>query len=194
VHEEHQRSFYAMEATSGEGPRPVFVALTGTAQLETDFLQQSYIDQLPASGFHVVAPVRICATDGSNNACAAGTVSTADGRTWEPWFDGVADGNVDQYQDEGTDVRFIEAAVKCVATEFDIDQSRIFVGGISAGGTLTNRALTFNSDFFAGGIPASGEWYRADGVGIEAEDVGELIVEGSAAPPEYIAGRTDSHD
>ena len=72
--------------------------------------------------------------------------------------------------------------MKCAATRYDIDQTRIFIGGISAGGTVTNRALTFSSNFFAGGVPASGEWYRTDGVPISVENVGDVIVDGRAAP------------
>ncbi len=181
-HEARERSFYALEAAEGEGPRPVFVALTGTAELEASFMRASFIQTLPSIGVHVVAPVRVCATAGSNAQCASGSVSTMDGRTWEPWFDGVLETNTEQYMDEGTDVRYIEAVVKCAATRFNIDQSQVYVGGISAGGTLTNRALTFNSEFFAGGAPASGEWYRTDGAGITEEDVGGLIVEGRVAP------------
>ncbi len=176
------RSFSVLPAESGVGERPVFVSLTGTAQLENDFMRNAYIDQLPAEGITVISPIRICSAGGSNASCNTGRVVTEDGRTWEPWFDGVASSNTEQYLDEGTDVRFIERMVQCVATRFNVDQSKIFIGGISAGGTLTNRALTFRSDFYAGGIPASGEWLRTDGVSIEDEDVGDLVVEGRAGP------------
>ncbi len=178
----YTRSFRILPAITGTGPRPVFVSLTGTAEMETDFMRATFIDQLPAQGFTVISPVRICAANGTNSVCGSGTVTTQDGRTWEPWFDGVAQGNTAQYQDAGTDVRFFERAVKCAATRFDIDQTRIFVGGISAGGTATNRALTFSSGFFAGGAPASGEWYRTDGVPISVENVGDVIIDGRAAP------------
>lgn len=181
-HEERERSFYLYEAVAAEGPRPVFVSLTGTAELEENFMRATFIDGLPNQGFHVIAPVRVCATSGTNSQCASGSVSTMDGRTWEPWFDGVAENNSEQYLDAGTDVRFIEAIVKCAATRLNIDQSQIYIGGISAGGTLTNRALTFNSEFFAGGAPASGEWYRTDRAGVDEEDVGDLIIEGRVAP------------
>ncbi|MBB6093464.1 outer membrane protein assembly factor BamB [Povalibacter uvarum] len=178
----YSRSFRILPATTGTGPRPVFVSLTGTAEMEADFMRATFIDQLPAQGFTVISPVRICAANGTNSVCASGTVTTQDGRTWEPWFDGVGQSNVAQYQDAGTDVRFFERAVKCAATRYEIDQTRIFIGGISAGGTATNRALTFSSGFFAGGAPASGEWYRTDGVPISVENVGDAIIEGRAAP------------
>ncbi|HMN43044.1 MAG TPA: PQQ-binding-like beta-propeller repeat protein [Povalibacter sp.] len=178
----YSRSFRILPATDGDGPRPVFVSLTGTAEMETDFMRATFIDRLPAKGFTVISPVRICAANGNNSVCGSGTVTTQDGRTWEPWFDGVAQGNVAQYQDAGTDVRFFERMVKCAATRYEIDQTRIYIGGISAGGTATNRALTFSSGFFAGGAPASGEWYRTDGVPITTENVGDAIIDGRVAP------------
>jgi poly(3-hydroxybutyrate) depolymerase len=56
-------------------------------------------------------------------------------------------------------VRFIESAVRCVADEWPVDAGQVHVGGISAGGSFTNRNMTFNSDFFAGGVVSSGNWY-----------------------------------
>jgi hypothetical protein len=63
----------------------------------------------------------------------------------------------------GPEVRFFEAAVKCAGTEWEIDQHRIYLGGISAGGSITNRNMTFNSDFFAGGVNSSGMWFPLKG-------------------------------
>jgi outer membrane protein assembly factor BamB len=173
------RDFHVLPATTGTGPRPVFVALTGTVESEEQFLANSRIDELPAQGWTVIAPVRNCVTQG--HSCSATPPPSMDGRTWEPWFDGAPAGNETYWRDEGPDVRFIVDAVRCTAAELDVDQHRIFVGGISAGGTLANRALTFRSDFFAGGVPASGEWYRVDGAGIN-EPVTDEIVEGRCCP------------
>ena len=149
------RQFHVLLPDELSTPRPVFVALTGTVQPELSFLKQSGLDQLPNSGWIVIAPVRTCATQGKN---CNGIGTEGDGRNWEPWFDGHPDPNHDQ----GPDVRFVEAAVKCAATKWSVDQSRVYIGGISAGGTFTNRALTYRSDFFAGGVPASGVWYPVD--------------------------------
>jgi hypothetical protein len=54
-----------------------------------------------------------------------------------------------------------EAAFTCPAGFIpkEGDPTRLYLGGISAGGTMTNRALAFDSDFWAGGMPISGEWY-----------------------------------
>ena len=55
--------------------------------------------------------------------------------------------------DEGSDSTFLIAAVKCAAKSFPVDAKRVYLGGISSGGTMTSRALTFRSDFWAGGLP-----------------------------------------
>lgn len=146
------RQFHVLLPDDLSTPRPVFVALTGTVQPETSFLSQSGLDQLPNSGWIVIAPVRTCATQGKN---CNGVGTEGDGRNWEPWFDG----HPDPRHDEGPDVRFVESAVKCAAMKWKVDRRAIYIGGISAGGTFTNRALTYASDFFAGGVPSSGVWY-----------------------------------
>jgi dienelactone hydrolase len=121
-------------------------------QEELAFAAQSGLDRLPESGWIVAAPVRTCSQHQTNCAQIG-----SDGRIWEPWFDGPISGAND---DEGPDVRFVEAMVRCIAERWPVDANRIYVGGISAGGSFTNRNMTFNSDLFAGGVPASGNWYR----------------------------------
>ncbi len=148
------RRFHALAPEAPSEGVPVFVSLTGTVQSELDFARQAALDQLPAAGWLVLAPVRTCSQNGTNCAQLG-----SDGRIWEPWFDGTTGGPTD---DEGPDVRFIEEMVRCAATTWSIDARRIFVGGISAGGSFTNRALTFDSDFFAGGVSASGNWYAGN--------------------------------
>ncbi|MDG2303612.1 MAG: hypothetical protein P8R42_02980 [Candidatus Binatia bacterium] len=88
------------------------------------------------------------------------------GRVWEPWYDGSIAGPSDE---EGPDLRFVESMVRCVADRWSVDESQIHVGGISAGGSFTNRSMTFNSDFFAGGVASSGNWYG--GLAAPADDV-----------------------
>ena len=58
------RQFHVLLPDDLSTPRPVFVALTGTVQPEPAFLRQSGLDQLPDSGWIVIAPVRTCATQG----------------------------------------------------------------------------------------------------------------------------------
>jgi len=145
-----ERTFHALLPGDVGSPRPLFVSLTGTVQAELEFAAQSGLDQLPDSGWIVLAPVRTCSDRGTN--CAT---TGSDGRIWEPWYDGTAPPS----DDEGPDVRFVDAMVRCAAAEWPVDARRVYVGGISAGGSFTNRNLTFNSELFAGGVPSSGNWY-----------------------------------
>jgi dienelactone hydrolase len=145
------RIFHLLLPDETTTPRPLFVSLTGTVQPELSFAEQSGLDQLPAEGWIVAAPVRTCSQNQTNCAMLG-----SDGRIWEPWYDGTLGGPSD---DEGPDVRFVEAMVRCIATRWPVDVDRIYVGGISAGGSFTNRTMTFNSDFFAGGVASSGNWY-----------------------------------
>ncbi len=146
------REFHVMLPDDLEEPRPLFVSLTGTVQSELGFAAQSELDLLPEEGWIVAVPVRTCSQNGT--PCAG--IGT-DGRIWEPWWDGSISGPID---DEEVDVRFVEAMVRCIATEWQVDADRIYVGGISAGGSFTNRSMNFNSHFFAGGVSASGNWYN----------------------------------
>ncbi len=145
------RQFHILLPDDTSDPRPLFVSLTGTVQSELDFAAQSGLDQLPNDGWIVAAPVRTCSQNQTNCAQIG-----SDGRVWEPWYDGTIAGATD---DEGPDVRFVEAMVRCIADRWPVDASQIHVGGISAGGSLTNRTMTFNSDFFASGVASSGNWY-----------------------------------
>lgn len=147
----NDRQFHVLLPEDTTSPRPLFVSLTGTVQSELGFAAQSELDQLPADGWIVAAPVRTCSQNQTNCAQIG-----SDGRIWEPWFDGTIAGPSD---DEGPDVRFVESMVRCIAERWPVDASQIHIGGISAGGSFTNRSMTFNSGFFAGGVAASGNWY-----------------------------------
>lgn len=102
-----------------------------------------------------------------------------DGWNWRPWTEGRTAGSTgDRWKnDEGPDSRFLIAAVRCVAKTHRLDARRLFVGGISSGGTMTNRALTFRSDFWAGGLSISGEWYvtQDDGTALSFEAAREAV-------------------
>src|SRR5262249_6541878 len=88
----------------------------------------------------------------------------------------------------GSDSTFLVAMVKCVAKFYPLDDKRLFVGGISSGGTMTNRALTFRSDFWAGGLPISGEWYvtKDDGMPLSFQDARAAV---AADPTHVFQGR-----
>jgi dienelactone hydrolase len=143
------RTFHVSAPANADGPAPVFVALTGTVQEELSFAMQAGLSALPAQGWIVVSPVRSCSQEGRN--CST---TGMDGRVWEPWFDGTAP----RSDEAGPDVEFIEAMVQCVAATWPVAADKIYAGGISAGGSFTNRNMTFNSKLFAGGVPASGNW------------------------------------
>jgi hypothetical protein len=160
------RSFSLDLPTSTATPRPVWVPLTGSVESTNENLDsrggnRAMVDE----GYIVIGPVRRCAgtVDGGSTSMGGGTCNTTGvgGWTWNPWNEGRIFGSIgDQWKtDEGPDSRFFEAIVKCVAAKYSVDQTRVYVGGISSGGTMTNRALTFRSDFWAGGMPISGEWY-----------------------------------
>ncbi len=170
------RAFSLNLPSSTTTPRPVWVPLTGSVESTTENLDANGRNRvLTANGYIVIGPVRKCAGSGAGSASAAGTAVNGmpcnqggtGGWNWNPWNEGrVFDSTGDPWKtDEGPDSQFMEAVVKCVATKYPVDQSRVFLGGISSGGTMTNRALTFRSDFWAGGMPISGEWYitQADG-------------------------------
>lgn len=157
VSEGKGRNFHVLLPADLSTPRPVFVALTGTVQPEPSFLKQSGLDQLPAQGWIVIAPVRRCSQNGTN--CSTGPGD--DGRAWEPWFDATLGQPTD---DAGPDVRFVDAIVRCAAKAWPVDGNRVYNGGISAGGTFPYRLLSFKSDLFAGGVPASGTWYSGRSV------------------------------
>lgn len=143
------RSFNASVPAASDGPAPVFVSVTGTVQEETAFAMQAGLSSLSQSGWIVLIPFRSCAQEG--RTCNA---MGMDGRVWEPWYDGTAP----RGDDAGPDVAFIDAMVRCAASAWPVAADKIYLGGISAGGSFTNRNLTFNSKLFAGGVAASGNW------------------------------------
>jgi len=158
------RAFVVVPAKGITGPAPVWVPLTGTVEPTNANLTvaRSGANALMANeGFMVIGPVRQCANQDPDVGRAPCDGPGSNGWNWKPWNDGRA-GNAEGEKwknDAGPDSRFFEAMVRCVGTKFPLDAKRLYVGGISAGGTVTNRVLTFNSEFWAGGMPISGEWY-----------------------------------
>ena len=165
-----KRAFIVVPPKQGASQAPVWVPMVGTVEATNAnlYVQRNGNNaKLAEHGFMVIAPVRDCAAQ--DPALAAGPCNGpgSNGWTWNPWNDGRSPTTTgDRYKtDAGDDARFLEAMVRCVGTKWKLDAKRLYVGGISAGGTMTNRALLFASDFWAGGLPISGEWYatRDDG-------------------------------
>jgi poly(3-hydroxybutyrate) depolymerase len=159
-----KRAFYVYPPSDNSVPAPVWAPLTGTVE-STDAnltVARSGANALMAQkGYLVVGPVRQCAQQDPTMGIAACNGPGSGGWNWTPWNDGrAANPDGERWRNTaGPDSDFLEAAVRCAATKWKLDDRRLFVGGISAGGTMTNRALLFNSDFWAGGLPISGEWY-----------------------------------
>jgi poly(3-hydroxybutyrate) depolymerase len=182
-HEGMMRAFVVTPAKGAAGQAPVWVPLTGTVESTNANLtvpRSGANALMAAQGFTVIGPVRQCAGQDPNVGRGPCDGPGSDGWNWKPWNDGRA-GNAagEQWKnDAGPDSRFFEAMVRCVGTVFPLDAKRLYVGGISAGGTVTNRALTFNSDFWAGGMPISGEWYVSndDGSPLSFGDARQAVI------------------
>jgi poly(3-hydroxybutyrate) depolymerase len=158
------RAFVIVPPARGVGDAPVWVPMVGSVEATNwnlNLPRSGNNSRLAEAGFMVIAPIRNCAGQDPNLAAGRCNGPGANGWTWNPWNDGRAPGaDGDRYKsDAGNDVRFLEAMVKCVGMKWKLDSKRLFLGGISAGGTMTNRALLFDSAFWAGGMPISGEWY-----------------------------------
>lgn len=136
-------------------PSPLFVALTGTVQEERAFLEQSGLDELPADGWTVVAPVR-----------------NENGLVWGPWDAMRTPAMTGPNPDEA----FVLDLVACISAHHAIDPARVFVGGISIGGTFVNYLLRRNSDVFAGGIAGSGNLILTEPLDPEPLDPMTVIV------------------
>ncbi|MCB1693704.1 MAG: prolyl oligopeptidase family serine peptidase [Pseudomonadales bacterium] len=159
-----KRAFIVVPPTRQSGPAPVWVPLSGTVESANANLYSDRSGnnaELAKHGFMVIGPVRQCANQDPDIGFAPCNGPGNDGWNWKPWNDGRAAGaDGDKWkQDPGPDARFFKAMVQCVGSRFALDKDRVYIGGISAGGTVTNRVLTFNDGFWAGGMPLSGEWY-----------------------------------
>jgi poly(3-hydroxybutyrate) depolymerase len=178
---------------AAKGLAPLWVPLTGSVESTMDNLTvpRSGANALMAKqGFMVVGPVRQCANQDPNLRAGACNGPGHGGWNWNPWTEGRAASaeGAKWANDEGPDSRFLIAMVKCVAKSYPLDARRLYLGGISSGGTMTNRALLFRSDFWAGGMPISGEWYvtKEDGTPLSFNDARAAV---AAAPTKIHQGR-----
>lgn len=130
------RSFLLHLPQDGGEPLPLFVGFHGTDQtggeVFTSWGAQAFVD----AGFVVLMP------DGQDN-----------GGLWPTW-DAMHQPGDDQ--SSNVDLAFFDALLECVAVHHAIDRHRVYVGGHSAGGIMTNHVLRSRSSMLAGGIVASG--------------------------------------
>jgi len=192
-HKGEKRAFVVVPPKDLSKPLPVWVPLTGTVESTNANLnvpRSGSNAKLADAGFLVVGPVRQCSSQDPNGSGPVCNGPGSDGWNWKPWREGRAGGaDGDKWkQDEGPDVSFLVAALKCVGTKYKLDDRRFYVGGISSGGTLTNRSLLFRSDFWAGGMPISGEWYvsQDDGKALSFDAARAAV---AAAPTKIHQGR-----
>ena len=192
-HKGEMRAFIVVPPVGAKGAAPVWVPLTGTVESTRANLNapRSGANALMArKGFMVLGPVRLCSDQKPDDASQACNGPGKGGWNWKPWREGRAGGPDGEpwKTDAGPDVSFLQAMVKCVGTKWPLDSRRLYVGGISSGGTLTNRSLTFASDFWAGGLPISGEWYvsKDDGAALSFEAARQAVI---AAPTKVHQGR-----
>ena len=188
-----KRAFWVYPPSDTTKPAPVWVPLTGTVESTNDNLtvpRSGANALMEQKGYMVIGPVRQCADQ--NPALKAGACNGVgvDGWNWRPWNEGRAAGAAgDRWkQDAGPDAGFFKAAVECVGAKWKLDARRLFIGGISSGGTMTNRAMLFDSGFWAGGLPISGEWYVSpdDGSALSFNDARAFV---AANPAKIFQGR-----
>ena len=187
-HKGEKRAFAVVPPLGVKGSAPVWVPLTGTVESTNANLnvpRSGANAKLAAAGFMVVGPVRNCSNQDPNDRSQACNGPGKDGWNWMPWREGRAGGaDVEKWkQDEGPDSSFYVAMLKCVGTKWKLDDRRFYIGGISSGGTMANRALMFRSEFWAGGLPISGEWYvsRPDGAALSFDAARKVVADAPAA-------------
>ena len=187
------RAFIVVPPKGATGPVPAWVPMVGTVEASNWNLyvkRSGNNAKLADAGIMVIEPVRECANQ--DPALAAGPCNGPgkNGWTWNPWHEGrAATAAGDRFKtDAGPDVRFLESMVRCVGTKWKLDRKRLYLGGISSGGTMTNRALLFDSAFWAGGMPISGEWYttKDDGSSVPFTAARDMV---AADPTKIWQGR-----
>lgn len=183
--EDVPRAFFLRLPKDMSTPRPVFVTLVGTVestQAQLDNTGNGETGKMVDEGFVVIAPLRVCVNQNPTTT-GMGTCESGqkDGWGWPPWNEGRVPGPEGEKWKtmEGADSLFFESLVKCVGKHYKLDPSRFYLGGVSSGGTMTNRAMTFRSDFWAGGLVMSGEWYVTgdDGVRPSFQDGVKLVMD-----------------
>ena len=192
-HAGEKRAFMVYPAEGASGPAPVFVPLTGSVESTMDNLtvaRSGATSLMAKQGFLVIGPVRACAKQDRQPQGRRLQRPRPRRLELEPLARRPRGGRRGRRfkTDEGPDSTFLIAAVKCAAKSFPVDARRVYLGGISSGGTMTNRALTFRSDFWAGGLPISGEWYvsKDDGEALSFNDARACV---ASDPHKIFQGR-----
>jgi poly(3-hydroxybutyrate) depolymerase len=133
---EQTRSFYLALPDDQDGPAPLFVGFHGTggtgASAFAEWQMQDFVD----AGMIVLLP------DGVGN-----------GEIWPVWDALRSPGRENE---PNPDLELFDSLIQCVAAHYPVDRNRIFMGGHSAGGIMSNHVLQRRSELLAGAIVASG--------------------------------------
>lgn len=133
---------------------PLFVAFHGTTETGASFVERARLSEFAAAGMIVVAP----------DAVGHGTI-------WPVWDALRMPGN----DSPNPDLAFFDSLLKCLSSRLHVDEERVFVGGHSAGGIMTNHVLQHRSKRVAGGIVGSGV-FELTGHGIGPDDLAAMTV------------------
>jgi poly(3-hydroxybutyrate) depolymerase len=120
---------------SFEGPRPMFVGFNGTTEDGPGFAERARLADFAARGFIVVVPS-----------------SVGNGTLWPVWDSMRAPGD----DAPNLDLAYFDSFVSCIAVHHQVDKNRIYIGGHSAGGIMSNYLLQRRSELLAGAIHGSG--------------------------------------
>lgn len=131
-----QKREFVLLLPQEEGPRPLFVGFNGTSEDGESFASRAKLAEFAARGFVVLAPS-----------------SAGNGTVWPVWDAMRQDADLGA---PNADLELFDTMVKCVAAHTPIDKNRIYIGGHSAGGIMTNHVLQRRSQLLAGGIVGSG--------------------------------------
>lgn len=149
------RSFeLLLPPASFTGPRPLFIAFHGTGETGRSFINRARLSEWAARGVIVVAPDAV-----------------GNGSVWPVW-DGMHLPGAPVAPN--ADLALVDSLKDCVSSHFAVDATRIFAGGHSAGGIMTNHVLRMRSDVFAGGIVASGIFDFTEPVRASTDPTGNL--------------------
>ena len=132
------RSFHlVLPPPSFAGPRPLLFVFHGTGLSGVRAIQIYGLQDWADAGFIIVAP------DTNNN-----------GTFWPVWD--FVDPPPNAPPHTNADLALFDDLIQCVAGHYAVDANRIYVGGHSAGGSMTHYVLARRSSLLAGGIGASG--------------------------------------
>jgi poly(3-hydroxybutyrate) depolymerase len=136
VADQSREFFLMLPPGDPAAPHPLLVAFNGTGDNGAGMISAGHLEDFVARGFIVVAPSSI-----------------GNGTVWPVW-DALRQPGTEN--DPNKDLDYFDTLVQCVAAHNVVDKDRVYVGGHSAGGIMTNYVLQRRSSLLAGGIVASG--------------------------------------